>query len=128
MIQQPFPWQQQRPQQGPVGQMQQSGAPSSVQSGQAWQGPPQQFMGNAPGPQGQGYGWQQQPTQGSGQQGPPPYYFPQGQQMPPWMTPKMPPKGNPTKKKKALWYILVFMAIVTGSVFIGTAIYYFMKY
>jgi flagellar basal body-associated protein FliL len=44
------------------------------------------------------------------------------------MTPKMPPKGNPTKKKKTLWYVLVILAIVTGLVFIGTAAYYFMTY
>jgi len=117
MNSQQFPWQQRMQQGGP---QQQSGAPPSFQSGQAWPNAPQQ----APVIAG-GYGWQQgQPAQS--QQGQLPYSSPQ--QLPPWMMPKMPPKGNPTKKKKALWYFLVIVAIVTGLVFIGTTVYYFMTY
>lgn len=108
--QQQFPWQRQSPQQGWV----------PPQSQQQFQTPFPSHNG-----QGQGYGGNSGPAQAQQQS---PSYPPSQGQVPPWMMPKMPSKGNPSKKKKALWYVLVVTAIVTGIVFLGTAIYYFMKY
>jgi hypothetical protein len=64
----------------------------------------------------------------------PPVYSPQ-QQAPPWMQPRgpvvppvVPPKGNPTKKKKVMWYVLVSLAVLMAVLFVATAVTYYVRY